>query len=76
MSEANVGLGVTQTYIYFSKGGDSGGDSPTVSSVRGQDFTLRSYTDSDRPISGSFYDGTKTNDVWKSNRALKGWIKG
>ena len=77
LSEANVGLGVTQTYIYFSKGGDStGGDSlPSVSSVRGQDFTLRSYTDSDRPISSSFYDGTKTNDVWKSNRALKAGLK-
>ena len=77
LSESNVGVGTTSTYIYFSRGGDDTGGSylPSVSTVRGQDFTLRSYTDSDRPSSSSFYDGTKTNDVWKSNRALKAGLK-
>ena len=78
LSESNsiVGSGLTETYIYFAAGDpDAGTFLPTVSEVRGQDFTLRSYTDSDRPSSSSFYDGTKTNDVWKSNRALKAGLK-
>ena len=78
LSESNsiVGSGLTETYIYFAAGDpDAGTFLPTVSEVRGQDFTLRSYTDSDRPSSSSFYDGTKTNDVWKSNRALKSGLK-
>jgi len=78
LSESNsiVGSGLTEAYIYFAAGDpDAGTFLPTVSEVRGQDFTLRSYTDSDRPSSSSFYDGTKTNDVWKSNRALKAGLK-
>ena len=76
LSSSNVGVGTTSTYIYFSRGGDSTGGSylPTVSTVRGQDFTLRSYTDSTRP-GHSFYDGTKVNDVWKSNRSFKNGMK-
>ena len=78
LSESNsiVGSGLTETYIYFAAGDpDAGTFLPSVSEVRGQDFTLRSYTESDRPSSSSFYDGTKTNDVWKSNRALKAGLK-
>ena len=77
LSNANAALpvGVTTQYIYFSKGGDStGGDSLPSVTHRTQDFTLTSYTDSTRP-GKSFYDGTKTNDVWKSNRAFKSGLK-
>ena len=76
LSNANSALvGVTTQYIYFSKGGDNtGGDSLPSVTHRGQDFTLTSYTDSTRP-GPSFYDGTKVNDVWKSNRAFKSGLK-
>jgi len=71
-SSATVGSGITETYIYFSRGAsDTGGNFlPAVSTVRGQDYTLKSYTDSDRPVSSSVFDGTKVNDVWKSNRSF------
>ena len=68
-------VGVTTQYIYFSKGGDStGGDFLPAPTHRQQDFTLRSYTDAARP-GPSFYDGTRVNDVWRSNRALKSGLK-
>jgi hypothetical protein len=78
VATANVGVGATQTYIYFSSGDNTQTTPPqslpSVSSVRAQDFTLKSYTDSDRP-GHSFYDGTKTNDVWKSNKSLRPGMK-
>ena len=76
LSNANAALvGVTTQYIYFSRGGDDtgGGSLPSVTH-RDQDFTLTSYTDATRP-GPSFYDGTKVNDVWKSNRAFKAGLK-
>jgi hypothetical protein len=76
LSNANAALvGVTTQYIYFSRGGDNtgGGSLPSVTH-RDQDFTLTSYTDATRP-GPSFYDGTKVNDVWKSNRAFKNGLK-
>ena len=75
VSSANATVGITTQYIYFSRGGDStGGSSLPSVTHRTQDFTLTSYTDATRP-GPSFYDGTKTNDVWKSNRAFKAGLK-
>ena len=78
LSNANVALGVTETYIYFSTESDTQatppGSLPSVSSVRAQDFTLKSYTDADRP-GDSLYGGTKVNDVWKSNKSLRPGMK-
>ena len=76
LSQSQAALvGVTTQYIYFSKGGDStGGDFLPSVTHRQQDFTIRSYTDSTRP-GPSWYSGTKVNDVWRSNRALKPGLK-
>ena len=78
LSSANVGVGATETYIYFSSEegtqASTPGNLPSVSQIRSQDFTIKSYTDSDRP-GHSFYNGTKTNDVWKSNRSLRPGMK-
>ena len=76
LSQSQAALvGVTTQYIYFSKGGDStGGDFLPSVTHRQQDFTIRSYTDSTRH-GPSWYDGTKVNDVWRSNRALKAGLK-
>ena len=78
LSSANVGVGATETYIYFSSEestqASTPGSLPSVSQIRSQDFTIKSYTDSARP-GHSFYDGTRTNDVWKSNRSLRPGMK-
>ena len=78
LSSANAGVGTTSTYIYFSTEEDTQastpGSLPSISQIRSQDFTIKSYTDSDRP-GHSFYSGTKVNDVWKSNRSLRPGMK-
>ena len=78
LSNANVALGVTETYIYFSTESDTQatppGSLPGISTLRAQDFTLKSYTDADRP-GDSLYGGTKVNDVWKSNKSLRPGMK-
>ena len=75
LSKASGVVGITTQHIYFSRGGDgTGGSSLPSVTHRSQDFTLTSYTDSSRP-GHSFYDGTRTNDVWKSNRAFKNGMK-
>ena len=71
LSNSASGIGTTESYIYFAAGDpDFGSQLPAVSEVRSQDFTVKSYTDSARP-GASFYDGTRTDDVWKSNRSLR-----
>ena len=78
IATANVAVGATETYIYFSSGGNTQTTPPEslpgISTLRSQDFTLRSYTDAARP-GDSFYDGTKVNDVWKSNKSLRPGMK-
>ena len=78
VATANVALAVTETYIYFSSGDNTQTTPPeslpSISAHRSQDFTIKSYTDSDRP-GHSFYDGTRTNDVWKSNKSLRPGMK-
>ena len=78
ISSANTGVGATQAYIYFSSEdqtqASTPGSLPTVSEVRSQDFTIKSYTDSARP-GPTFYDGTRVNDVWRSNRSLRPGMK-
>ena len=78
VATANVALAVTETYIYFSSGDDTQTTPPeslpSISAHRSQDFTIKSYTDSDRP-GASFYNGTKVNDVWKSNKSLRPGMK-
>ena len=75
LSNSASGIGTTESYIYFAAGDpDFGSQLPAVSEVRSQDFTVKSYTDSARP-GASFYDGTRTDDVWKSNRSLRPGLK-
>ena len=78
ISSANTGVGATQAYIYFSSEdqtqASTPGSLPTVSEVRSQDFTIKSYTDSARP-GPSIYSGTRVNDVWRSNRSLRPGMK-
>ena len=78
VATANVAVGATQTYIYFSSGDNTQTTPPQslpgISTLRSQDFTLKSYTDSDRP-GASYYNGTKVNDVWKSNKSLRPGMK-
>ena len=78
ISSANTGVGATQAYIYFSSEdqtqASTPGSLPTVSEVRSQDFTIKSYTDSARP-GPTFYDGTRVNDVWRSNRSMRPGMK-
>ena len=71
MSSSAAGIGTTDPYIYFASGDTTyGSQLPAVSEVRSQDFTVVSYDDSARP-GASFYDGTRVDDVWKSNRSLR-----
>ena len=75
ISQSNTTVGLTTQHIYFSRGGDStGGEMLTTPTHRQQDYTLRSYTDSDRP-GKSIFDGTKVNDAWRSNRAFRAGLK-
>ena len=78
ISSANTGVGATQAYIYFSSEdqtqASTPGSLPTVSEVRSQDFTIKSYTDSARP-GPTFYSGTRVNDVWRSNRSMRPGMK-
>ena len=71
LSNSASGIGTTESYIYFASGDPQyGSQLPAVSEVRSQDFTVVSYDDSARP-GASFYDGTRVDDVWKSNRSLR-----
>jgi len=75
LSQSSSGIGTTESYIYFASGDGTGGNSlPSVSEIRSQDFSVVSYDTSDRH-GPSFFDGTKTDDVWKSNRSLRPGLK-
>ena len=75
LSQSSSGIGTTESYIYFASGDGVGGNSlPSVSEIRSQDFSVVSYDTSDRH-GPSFFDGTKTDDVWKSNRSLRPGLK-
>lgn len=75
LSNSASGIGTTESYIYFAAGDPTyGSQLPSVSEVRSQDFTVKSYNDSARP-GVSYYDGTRVDDVWKSNRSLRPGLK-
>jgi len=75
LSQSSSGIGTTESYIYFASGDGTGGNSlPSVSEIRSQDFSVVSYDTVDRH-GPSFFDGTKTDDVWKSNRSLRPGLK-
>ena len=75
LSQSSSGIGTTESYIYFASGDGTGGNSlPSVSEIRSQDFNVVSYDTSARH-GPSFFDGTKTDDVWKSNRSLRPGLK-
>ena len=75
LSSSASGIGTTETYVYFASGDGVGGNSlPSVSEIRSQDFSVVSYDTSSRH-GPSFFDGTKTDDVWKSNRSLRPGLK-
>ena len=75
LSSSASGIGTTESYIYFASGDGTGGNSlPSVSEIRSQDFNVVSYDTSARH-GPSFFDGTKTDDVWKSNRSLRPGLK-
>lgn len=75
LSQSSSGIGTTESYIYFASGDGTGGNSlPSVSEIRSQDFSVVSYDTSARH-GPSFFDGTKTDDVWKSNRSLRPGLK-
>ena len=74
LSTANVGVGTTSQYIYFScetdtQASPTPGSLPVVSSVRPSDYhKISSVNAAQGP---TIHHGVSNNDVWKSHRALK-----
>jgi len=78
IATANVALGVSETYIYFSTGSGNDQTSPPESlpgtqTLRASDYTrVSNLLDAVGP---SIHHGVANNDVWKSNKSLKPGMK-
>ena len=77
IATANVALGVTETYIYFSSGGSTQTTPPEslpgISTLRASDYVkVSSISAAQGP---TIHHGVTNNDVWKSNKSLRPGMK-
>ena len=77
VATANVAVGATETYIYFSSGGSTQTDPPEslpgITTHRSAEWTRESYRNA--PVGTTIYTGVKDDDIWKSTRSLRPGMK-
>jgi len=78
IATANVALGVTETYIYFSTGSGNIQNDPPESlpgsqTLRASDYVKVSSTNTSQ--GPTLHHGVANNDVWKSNKSLRPGMK-
>ena len=74
ISSAAVGVGSTETYIYFSRGdGGNGTLLPSVSEIRASEWTLQSHANAQ--AGPTIHTGVQDDDIWKSTKSLRPGMK-
>jgi hypothetical protein len=73
LSSANVSVGATDTYIFFSSEegtqASTPGTLPAISQIRSQEWTLESFVNAQ--AGPSVYTGIQDDDIWKSTRSMR-----
>ena len=77
VATANVAVGATETYIYFSSGDNTQTTPPEslpgISTLRASEWTLQSYVNTQ--AGPSIHTGVQDDDIWKSTRSLRPGMK-
>lgn len=77
VSTANVAVGATETYIYFSSESDTQatppGSLPGISTLRASEWTLESFVNTQ--AGPTIHTGVQDDDIWKSTRSLRPGMK-
>ena len=77
VATANVAVGATETYIYFSSGGSTQTTPPSslpgITTLRASEWTLESYVTT--PTDTVIHSGFNDDDIWKSTRSLRPGMK-
>ena len=77
LSSANVGVGSTDTYIFFSseEGSQAStpGSLPSVSQIRASEWTLQSFVNTQ--VGPTIHTGVQDDDIWKSTRSMRPGMK-
>ena len=78
IATANVALGVTETYIYFSTGSGTTQTNPPeslpgISTLRASEWTLESFRNAE--VGRTIHTGLQDDDIWKSTRSLRPGMK-
>ena len=79
VATANVAVGATETYIYFSSGGSTQTTPPSslpgITTHRASEWTQLSYRDGKDPFGPTIHTGIRDDDIWKSTRSLRPGMK-
>ncbi|BCU98980.1 MAG: hypothetical protein CM15mV24_2050 [Bellamyvirus sp.] len=77
VATANVAVGATETYIYFSSGGSTQTTPPAslpgITTHRSAEWERQSYVNA--PVGPTIYTGVQDDDIWKSTRSLRPGMK-
>ena len=74
ISSAAVGVGSTNTFIFFSRGdGGNGTLLPSVSEIRASEWTLQSFVNTQ--AGPTIHTGVQDDDIWKSTRSMRPGMK-
>ena len=79
VATANVAVGATETYIYFSSGASTQSTPPEslpgITTHRASEWTQLSYRDGKDPFGPSIHTGIRDDDIWKSTKSLRPGMK-
>ena len=80
VATANVAVGATETYIYFSSGAAAPQSTPPeslpgITTHRASEWTQLSFRDGKDPFGPSIHTGIRDDDIWKSNQSLRPGMK-
>ena len=77
VATANVAVGATETYIYFSSGGSTQTTPPSslpgITTHRASEWTLQSYVNTQ--AGPTIHTGVQDDDIWKSTRSMRPGMK-
>ena len=77
VATANVAVGATETYIYFSSGGSTQTTPPSslpgITTHRASEWTLQSHVNTQ--AGPTIHTGVQDDDIWKSTRSMRPGMK-
>ena len=77
VATANVAVGATETYIYFSSGGSTQTTPPSslpgITTHRASEWTLQSFVNTQ--AGPTIHTGIQDDDIWKSTRSMRPGMK-